>query len=239
MKISTPQLKQFLSNANKKDFYSNINLHIHSKDGKLSPNEIYQQAQKQKIKLFAVVDHRSTEAAKKLPQSDNIIDASGFEIDVWHKGYKFHALGLNVDLNHPKLPELFKKVEKFKQKTNAALKVSMEQMKDAPSAKEVFRGIKEAGGIVVLAHPGVLPLKLHLRSFIKSLKKEGLDAVETNYPYNELKKLEKFKGKNYLLRLTKLKMIGLKRFVRRQKLLNTGGTDCHTKDINIAFDKSM
>jgi 3',5'-nucleoside bisphosphate phosphatase len=53
------------------------------------------------------------------------------------------------------------------------------------TAAEAIEMFKKAGGIAVLAHPGVYDISREfMRSMIRELKSKGLDGIETWYPYH-------------------------------------------------------
>lgn len=243
MKITTPEFKRILTHMKAKDFRKNMNTHVHvSPEGPMSVAEAHSQAVRNDLKIFGCVLHNNTNGLERAPKSDTLIDVSGPELDCWYpvnkkgEGVRIHILGLNVDMDNPKLKKFQKKVIDFKKKTQDRVCIFPEEMKEAPSSKEAIEVIKEAGGLSSLAHPAITRV-LRIRPMIRGLKKEGLDAVEVYYPYKELLKLRKFQGKKYNVNIARAKSLGLPSFVKRMNLLCTAGTDSHTDDINRTFDK--
>ncbi|WP_457569237.1 PHP domain-containing protein [Desulfurobacterium sp.] len=90
--------------------------------------------------------------------------------------------------------------------------------------REIFRLIKEAGGIPVLAHPCTLKLECsELYSFIASLKKEGLEGVEVIHSDH-----------------TPSMVVNFKEIAKDLGLYTTGGSDYHgynKPDIDIGMLK--
>lgn len=83
--------------------------------------------------------------------------------------------------------------------------------------------IKSAGGMAVLAHPGVYPITFNeIERMLHALKTAGLDGVETYYPYR-LHMPERYKDKNEEALLIKK----VERLAASLKLEKTAGTDSH------------
>jgi len=97
------------------------------------------------------------------------------------------------------------------------------------SLKSAIDGITEAGGIAVLAHPGVYNY-LDIEKLIKRFKALGGQAIETEYTYD---KNRPYKG----ISKNKLKEIidKFKKTAKELDLLETGGSDYHgdKKDIEL------
>jgi len=93
------------------------------------------------------------------------------------------------------------------------------------TAEEAIALIQQAGGISVLAHPGVYPIEAHqVTEMIEKLKSCGLDGLETYYPYHT-QMAERYKtqeAENSFIRSMEEKGKSL-------DLLLTRGTDSHTK----------
>ena len=85
---------------------------------------------------------------------------------------------------------------------------------DYPPFGEVARKIKEAGGLVVLAHPGEYSLTdEETKYLISELMLQGLDGVECIHPSHSKEYAEKVMG-----------------WAKEKGLLVTGGSDFHSMD---------
>lgn len=89
------------------------------------------------------------------------------------------------------------------------------------SIKDGIKTIKEAGGVAILAHPGVYPRKDSIELIDYFIKNNG-DGIETYYPYHiicpELE-LDK-KGNEKIIEF-------YRNIARTKKLLESGGNDHH------------
>lgn len=77
--------------------------------------------------------------------------------------------------------------------------------------KEILQGIKDAGGIAVLAHPGDIHRQMELDMLVKRLKCYGLGGIEIYHPSHSNEKINNYYN-----------------LARKNKLLVTGGSDCHS-----------
>jgi len=84
--------------------------------------------------------------------------------------------------------------------------------------KEAVALIQQAGGIAVLAHPGVYRNRVDPLTIIRHARAEGLDGIEVHYPYNGHTQPTD-NGQSWPDRLKSL--------ARELQLLQTGGTDFH------------
>ena len=90
-----------------------IDLHCHTNasDGLLSPIQLYKRAKNLNINTLAITDHDTVAAhhylrTKKLHDNETLQLITGMELSTsWH-GHNIHILGLNFNLNHPKLAPL-------------------------------------------------------------------------------------------------------------------------------------
>ena len=83
-----------------------------------------------------------------------------------------------------------------------------------PSFREVARKIKEAGGLVILAHPGEYSLiDEDAKCLINELMLQGLDGVECIHPSHSKAYAEKVMG-----------------WAKERDLIMTGGSDFHSMD---------
>lgn len=89
--------------------HNNIDLHIHTNlsDGSLSPIEIIDLAQKNKINIISITDHDTCDAYTnnlyEYAKNKNIKIITGVEISTKFKGYGIHILGYNFDINNKEL----------------------------------------------------------------------------------------------------------------------------------------
>lgn len=213
MNIDFTKILNYLKEA---DYYVNANFHVHSlcSDGKMSPQEIINNAKKLGFKYISITDHNTIEAHKQLKSinTDNITIISGVEFDCWHKGTLLHILGYGFDIENPELNELCGKNNKEKT-------MDVVRFFNRRKAKNVVECIKKAGGTAILAHPGCT-LRFDFKNFIKELKSYGLDGLEVYYPYKSYKKLINFHNKKKLLKVCK-----------DLNLLISGGSDCHSRNL--------
>lgn len=201
-----------LSSLSKEDYYENANFHIHStcSDGVLSPKQIIKNALELNLKYISITDHNTLDAYKYIieHQNDSLQIITGVEFDCWYKGTLLHILGYDIDLNHTELNSLCGK-------TNTEKTTDFVRFFNRRCAKKVIKTIKDAGGTVILAHPGCT-LRISLKNFVKELKSYGLDGLEVYYPYKSYKKLIHFHKQEKLISVCK-----------ELNLSFSGGSDCH------------
>ena len=93
-------MKNFLENISEEEFFSRVNLHLHScaSDGMLSPKEIVAQAKANGLRMISITDHNTMRAYDEIDLEDKDIKiVKGIEFDCWD-GYVFmHILGYDVD----------------------------------------------------------------------------------------------------------------------------------------------
>lgn len=204
--------KDLLKSLTKKDYQSGVNLHIHSifSDGKLTPQELLQDAKNKDFKLIAISDHNTVEAYKQTDilnsESPKVITA--IEFDCWYKGVLVHMLGYGIDINNT---ELLKFCAKNKKETEADLV----RLFNRRHPKDIIKAIHAAGGVAVLAHPACY-WAISLDKFIQSLIPLGLDGVEAFYPYRRHRGIIKFH------KASTVQKIG-----EKYNLILTGGSDDH------------
>ena len=159
----------------------NFHMHTNASDGKLTPSGIVQQAIAIGLQGFAITDHHSVDGYREAEQyltqlreqdSDRHIPQlwTGVEITSRLLEVGVHILGYGFDPEHPSI--------------NSYLQGDKPEGERA-AAKRVIRSIKEAGGLVVLAHP-----ERYRRSgnqLIPAVADLGIDGVETYYAYNNPK----------------------------------------------------
>ena len=201
-------MKDLFKSFSEKDFFENINLHIHTNlsDGKSSPENIIQRFKN--LKYFSITDHNCVEAYKneEINNCPNLI--KGVEFDCWYKGVLIHILGYGMDIKNEEFKKLLGKNHKECSQT-------VLRLIQARNTKKVIKAIKDSGGIAILAHPACCWC-INLDSFIKNLINLGLDGVETYYPYDRFRGVVKFHYTSTV-----------KKIANKYNLIKTGGTDEH------------
>lgn len=213
-------LKNLISGFKREDYYSRINLHIHSNfsDGIMPPEEIIKKALQCNLEYISITDHNSVEAynciaPEKIPGLKII---PGVEFDCWHKTDFLHILGYGMDINNDNFLKLCAKNRH--EKTSVITRIF-----SARKAPHVIYTIKQAGGIAVLAHPACC-WSLNPEKMIRDLIYHGLDGLEVYYPYAGHRGIVKFHS-----------VEKIKKIAKKYQLLSTGGTDCH--ESNLVFFK--
>ena len=86
--------KELIKSFTKKNFDNNVNLHIHStfSDGKMTPEEIINQAKSKGYEYVSVTDHNTLEGYLKTDLKNESIVISGIEFDCWYRTTFFHLL---------------------------------------------------------------------------------------------------------------------------------------------------
>lgn len=123
-----------------------------------------------------------------------------------------------------KYPDKFTSVSDVFDKLIGHGKKAYLDTKGRVSIKDGIKIIREAGGVAILAHPGVYPRKDSVK-LIGYFTDNGGDGIETYYPYHiicpELK-LDK-KGNKKLIEF-------YRNIARAKKVLESGGNDYHGND---------
>ncbi len=212
MDIQNKNLKELLLSFSQSDFEKNVDLHIHSNfsDGKLTPEELLENAKNKGYKLIAIADHNTVEAYKKTDILNSVHPQviTAIEFDCWYKGVLVHMLGYGIDIYND---ELLKLCAKTKKETEA----DIVRLLNHRHPKDVIKAIHAAGGIAVLAHPACY-WAISLDHFIKSLIDLGLDGIEVFYPYRRHRGIIKFH-----------KASTVHAIAEKYNLIMTGGSDSH------------
>lgn len=203
-------IKELLQSLTQEDFKGRVDLHMHScfSDGKLTPEELLQDAQKKGLELIAIADHNTVDGYKNTNVLQNKMVIPAIEFDCWYKGVLVHMLGYGIDICNENLLKL---CAKNKKETEA----DIVRLFNHRHPKDVIKAIHEAGGIAVLAHPACY-WAIGLDQFVKSLVNLGLDGIETYYPYRRHRGIIKFHTAEAVRRIGK-----------KYKLIMTGGSDSH------------
>ena len=202
---------EIIKNLTSDDYEKGIvNLHIHTtySDGMGKFCDIAKQAS-EKYKVFAVTDHNTVQGHIDNPETGAVV---GVEFDVWYKYIFLHLLAYGIDPNNERMKKFYAKDKKGTEK-------DIIRILSGRNIKELIKAIHEAGGIAVLAHPACC-WALSMDSFIKDLKKIGLDGVEVYYPYPRWRKYFKFASAEYISKIAD-----------KYQLIKTGGTDCHEENL--------
>tara|TARA_Y100000589_G_scaffold331140_1_gene383432 strand:+ start:24 stop:671 length:648 start_codon:yes stop_codon:yes gene_type:complete len=188
----------------------NINFHCHStfSDGSLRPEELLEQAYKNKLKYLSITDHHTVNAhiyieKKKLMDRyplNSITLVSGIEINCLLKGCLVHVLGLGINIYHDSLIPYTK---------------GESPLGNNLKASSVCKAIKDAGGLSFLAHPARYRIPFNI--LIGESNSVGLDGVEVWYDYS-LK--EVWEPSNFICEKVDT-------LADKYKLLKTCGTDSH------------
>ena len=203
-------LRELFLSFNREDFYSKVNLHIHSNfsDGKEDFDKLVEQAKKLNMKYIAITDHNCVLGHKQTKYKNDEILIKGVEFDCFYKMSLLHILGYGIDVENEKINALCAKNEK-EQKDDVV------RLFKSRHPKKVIDAIHSAGGLAVLAHPCCCNV-INLDNFVSKLKKLGLDGIETYYPYDRFRGIVKFSSRKepYIL-------------AQKYDLIQTGGSDEH------------
>ena len=205
-------IKELFLSFNKDDFYSKINLHIHSNfsDGIENFDSLVEQAKSLNMKHIAITDHNCILGHKKTKYKNDPILITGVEFDCFYKMSLLHILGYGIDIENEKINSLCAKNEKEQ-------KNDLIRLFKSRHPKKVIEAIHDAGGIAILAHPCCCNV-FNLDNFTKHLVNMGLDGIETIYPYDRFRGIIKFSSRKLPFKLAK-----------KYNLIQTGGSDEHNK----------
>ncbi|MBR5305089.1 MAG: PHP domain-containing protein [Candidatus Gastranaerophilales bacterium] len=205
-------IKALFTSFKKTDFYSKINLHIHSNfsDGKENFDALVEQAKNLNMKHIAITDHNCILGHKKTKYKNDPILITGIEFDCIYKMSLLHILGYGIDIENEKINALCAKNEKEQ-------KNDLIRLFKSRHPKQVIDAIHSAGGIAVLAHPCCCNV-FNLDNFVKHLINFGLDGIETIYPYDRFRGVVKFSSRKLPFKLAE-----------KYNLIQTGGSDEHDK----------
>lgn len=198
-------IKELFLSFKKEDFFSLVNLHIHSNcsDGTEEFESLVETAKKKNLKYISITDHNSVEGHKKI--NDPIL-IKGVEFDCFYLTSPIHILGYGIDIYHPQI-----------QKLCSNDKNDFIRLIKSRNPKRVIDAIHAAGGIAVLAHP-CCTFTFNLKNYVKKLKSLGLDGIETYYPYDRFRSVVKFSSRKLPFEIA-----------REFNLIQTGGSDEHGK----------
>ena len=209
------KLKTIISLIGPRSCPYDINFHCHTtySDGSLSPSQVIHQATIYRIKHIAVTDHHSIKAipemhrwiennSLKFQELPNIW--SGIEISCLLKKCLVHVVGLGFDPSHNALKPY----------------ISGESpIGHFLFADNVARAIHEAGGLVILAHPG--RYRLHHNELIEEAKRLDFDGGEAWYDYDY----------STPWRVSEFICSAIHKNLKYHNLISTCGTDTHGRSI--------
>ncbi len=207
-------MKNKFKNFNKEDFFTKVNLHIHStfSDGRENFKELIKQAEALNLKCYSITDHNTLQGYKTIQNKpENLV--VGVEFDCYMDFNLPHILGYGVDIYNPELNKLTSPFKKGK------LEVP-KRIISSRNPKKVIEAIHNAGGIAVLAHPCCYWC-LSLDRFVKKLISYGLDGIEVYYPYDRITRVVKFHSRQTVVKIAD-----------KYNLIKTGGQDQHYSLIN-------
>ena len=207
-------IKELIKSFNKEDFYSKVNLHVHSNfsDGEFEFDKLVEQAKNLNMKYISITDHNSVQGYLTSTYKDDEILIKGVEFDCMYNFVLLHILGYGIDPNNKALQAICAQNEQEQ-------KNDLIRLFKSRHPKKVINAIHQAGGIAVLAHPCCCNV-FSLDNFVKKLVSFGLDGIETYYPYDRLRGVVKFSSSKLPPKLT-----------QKYSLIQTGGSDEH-KDLS-------
>lgn len=208
--------KELIKNFTEEEFTRNrVNLHIHTtfSDGEGDFDDIVNQAQNSGYKYISITDHNTMDGYRFSQNANSSILIPGVEFDVWC-GYVFmHLLAYGADKDHPQLQPFFAKDKK-------GTEMDIARIFSTRNLKKLIEAIHSAGGIAVLAHPACCWC-ISMDRFVGKLAQLGLDGIEVYYPYPRLRGILKFHSENSVIKAAE-----------KYNLIKTGGTDCHSANLN-------
>lgn len=201
-----------LKSFSEEDFAKDVDLHIHSSfsDGKLTPEELVEDAKKKELRYIAIADHNTLNAYRETDVINNPCVIPAIEFDCWYRGVLVHILGYGIDINNDKLLSLCAKDKK-------GTEADIVRLFNRRHPKDVIEAIHLAGGVAILAHPACYWC-ISLDMFVKSLLKYGLDGVEAYYPYRRHRGIIKFHFSSTVAKIAK-----------KYRIIATGGSDSHSE----------
>lgn len=202
-------MKELLKTFKSENFFSKVNLHIHStfSDGRVEFKELLKQAEEIGLECFSITDHNTIEGYKSLEVFPKGL-ITGVEFDCYMDLNLPHILGYGIDINNEELNKLTAPFKKGKFEVPS-------RILNSRNPKKVIEIIHNAGGIAVLAHPCCYWC-FNLDRFVKKLVDWGLDGIEVYYPYDRITRIVKFHSRKTVLKLAD-----------KYNLLKTGGEDQH------------
>ncbi len=205
-------IKELFKTFKKEDFYSKVNLHIHSNhsDGICDFDKLIEQAKKLNMKYISITDHNTLKGYENSKYLNDPILIKGVEFDCYFKMSLLHILGYGIQDEKP--------LEKYLAKSERETKNDIIRLFKSRHPKDIIEAIHKGGGIAILAHPSCITA-ISLYKYVKSLKDLGLDGIETYYPYDTFRGILKFHSSKKPFEIA-----------QKLNLIKTGGSDEH-KDL--------
>ena len=205
-------IKELFLNFQEVDFFSKINLHIHSNysDGICNFDKIIEDAIALNMKYISITDHNTILGYKNSKYKNNPILIKGIEFDCFYGTSLLHILGYGIDIENKELNELCAK-------NTLEAKNDIVRLIKSRHPKDVINAIHKSNGIAVLAHPCCLSV-FNLDNYVKKLIDFGLDGIEIYYPYNRFRGVLKFSSRKLPIKIAD-----------KYNLIKTGGSDEHKK----------
>lgn len=199
-------IKELFKTFKEEDFYSKINLHIHSNvsDGIADFDSLIEEAKKMNMKYISITDHNSLEGYKKTKYKNDDFLIKGVEFDCFYKMSLLHILGYGIDVENKELNSLCSNEQN-----------DLIRLLKSRHPKKVIQAIHNANGVAIMAHPCCCNV-FNLENYVKKLISFGLDGIEVYYPYDRLRGVVKFTSRQLPHKLAD-----------KYNLLKTGGTDEH------------
>jgi len=205
------KIKELFRTFKQEDFYSKINLHIHSNisDGTQDFDSLIEKAKSLEMQYISITDHNSLEGYKNSKYKNDNILIKGVEFDCFYKMSLLHILGYGIDIENKELNNLC-----------GETKNDILRLLKSRHPKKVIQTIHNAGGIAIMAHPCCCNV-FNLEDYIKKLINFGLDGIEIYYPYDRFRGILKFSSR-----------LLPEKIADKYKLIKTGGTDEHKNLLN-------
>ena len=204
------ELIKLTSNITRNSCPKHINFHCHTtfSDGSLNPEQLLDEAFKNKIKYLSITDHHTLKAHKYIAKKkllkkypiNSIKLVSGIEISCLLSNCLVHILGLGINLESIDLNPYTK---------------GQSPHGNFLKAKTVSQAIKDAGGLSFLAHPGRYRVPFNI--LIPEAYKNNIDGIEVWYDYSMS---EKWQPSYFICEKIDL-------LTDKFNMLKTCGTDSH------------
>ncbi|WP_320667712.1 PHP domain-containing protein [Prochlorococcus sp. MIT 1307] len=209
-------LRKILSSIGPNSCPEKINLHCHTlfSDGSLSPESLIYQACQRNLNHLSITDHHTVKAYNAIYRWLDLNQScyrkvpkiwSGIEISCLLKNCLVHVIGLGFDLSNKALFPYTRG--------------------ESPNGKyleapNVVKAIREAGGLIVLAHPA--RYRLPYFELIAEAARLGFDGGEAWYDYEH----------STPWKPTPLVCESINNQLKSLNLLTTCGTDSHGYDLS-------
>ena len=187
-----------------------INFHCHTNfsDGSMCPEDLLDQAFRNKLQFLSITDHHSILAhkyisdnglLKKYPKNSFTL-IPGIEINCLLKGCLVHVLGLGIDINSESLSPYI---------------LGESPVGNDLQINSVTRAIEIAGGLSFLAHPARYRIPFDI--LIPEAHKNKVNGIEVWYDYNL----------NQIWQASNFVCEKIDKLTERYSMLKSCGTDSH------------